>query len=163
MAQKLKEKRGVPFAWSHSHHCLVPGSAPLLHPPARPTAQGQPLPVESTGAAQPASLSAPFPKLFRNLAEAQQAVATDSWHPSDFDGGAVPRVRPCEKETALAPILLCAFCNASFTSSGGLSLHKASVHFNRKFVCNICGKTFTRKENLSRHHISAHGKPPENV
>jgi hypothetical protein len=53
-------------------------------------------------------------------------------------------------------LMLCEFCDASFTSSGGLSLHKATVHMNRKFSCSLCEKSFTRKENLTNHMVSQH-------
>ncbi|XP_076465044.1 uncharacterized protein LOC143296877 isoform X9 [Babylonia areolata] len=65
-----------------------------------------------------------------------------------------------ERRTPLegsSKILLCEFCDASFTSAGGLSLHKGTVHFQRKFVCSICGKKFTRKEKL-KYHINSHSR-----
>ena len=68
--------------------------------------------------------------------------------------------RPGDKDTApsTCTILLCELCNASFTSAGGLSLHKSSIHLQRKFVCTICHKQFTRKETLTRHQINCHSK-----
>lgn len=62
-----------------------------------------------------------------------------------------------EKDQTQSRVLLCEFCDASFTSTGGLSLHKNSVHFKRKFACTICEKSFTRKENLT-HHMNVHNR-----
>ncbi|XP_076460632.1 uncharacterized protein LOC143293558 isoform X1 [Babylonia areolata] len=59
---------------------------------------------------------------------------------------------------AIGRILLCEFCDASFTSTAGLYLHKSSVHFKRKFVCSVCDKKFTRKETLTNHMFS-HSTP----
>lgn len=55
-------------------------------------------------------------------------------------------------------ILLCEYCDASFTSTGGLSLHKTSVHFQRKFECSICGKVVKRKATLLSH-MQTHTSP----
>ncbi|KAL8567892.1 hypothetical protein ACOMHN_059014 [Nucella lapillus] len=71
-----------------------------------------------------------------------------------FSAGRVRKV-PSEGQSR---ILLCELCDASFASAGGLSLHKASVHFQRKFVCSVCGKKFTRKEKL-KYHMNTHNKP----
>ncbi|KAL8604927.1 hypothetical protein ACOMHN_028555 [Nucella lapillus] len=60
-----------------------------------------------------------------------------------------------DKDTGQSRILLCEYCDASFTSSGGLSLHKATVHLQRRFVCNICGKVLKRKATLI-HHMQSH-------
>ncbi|KAL8567891.1 hypothetical protein ACOMHN_059013 [Nucella lapillus] len=57
-----------------------------------------------------------------------------------------------------AKILLCEYCDASFTSSSGLYYHKASMHLQKKFVCTICGKVLRRKENLM-HHMKTHNNP----
>ncbi|XP_076465111.1 uncharacterized protein LOC143296877 isoform X16 [Babylonia areolata] len=143
------------------------GSTPRRLSVGGPPPQSVQVPSEPSGTSQPRAACA-FPKLSGNITESQHSVGVNSRHPmpgGDFVSGSPSplRMRPVDKEGNQAPILLCEFCNASFTSSGGLSLHKASVHFNRKFVCNICGKNFTRKENLSRHHLSTHSKPPENV
>ena len=66
-------------------------------------------------------------------------------------------VRTGEKDLARPKILLCEYCDASFTSTSGLWLHKASEHFKRKFVCNICGKVLKRKQNLINHMLTQHG------
>lgn len=72
--------------------------------------------------------------------------------------GVLPKgTRASEKDNSQSWVLLCEFCDASFTSTGGLSLHKNSVHFKRKFVCAICDKRFTRKENLV-NHMNAHNR-----
>ncbi|XP_070211151.1 uncharacterized protein [Littorina saxatilis] len=63
-----------------------------------------------------------------------------------------------EKTTAQSKILLCEYCDASFTSAGGLYLHKSSVHFKREFVCQVCGKVLKRKENLMKH-MKLHNGP----
>ncbi|XP_076465018.1 uncharacterized protein LOC143296877 isoform X6 [Babylonia areolata] len=55
-------------------------------------------------------------------------------------------------------ILLCEYCDASFTSSSGLYYHKASMHLQKKFVCTVCGKVLRRKENLN-HHLRTHNNP----
>lgn len=55
-------------------------------------------------------------------------------------------------------ILLCEFCDASFTSAAGLYLHKTSVHFHRAFKCHICGRMLKRKENLSNHLKAVHAQ-----
>ena len=66
-------------------------------------------------------------------------------------------MKTIEKDQTQSRVLLCEFCDASFTSTGGLSLHKNSVHFKRKFACTICEKRFTRKENLT-HHMNVHNR-----
>ena len=71
---------------------------------------------------------------------------------------ASPSKRSSEKDPTQSKILLCEYCDASFTSTGGLWLHKASEHFKRKFVCNICGKVLKRKENLI-NHMKTHSSP----
>jgi hypothetical protein len=48
-------------------------------------------------------------------------------------------------------VLLCEFCDASFTSAAGLYLHKTSMHFHRSFKCHLCGRMLKRKENLIKH------------
>ena len=77
--------------------------------------------------------------------------------------GVLPQgTRASEKDHAQSKILLCEYCDASFISTGGLSLHKNSVHFKRKFVCTICKKRFTRKANLT-HHMTLHNTNRNNV
>ena len=65
--------------------------------------------------------------------------------------GVSSSTRTCEKDLTQSKILLCEYCDASFTSTGGLSLHKNSVHFQRKFVCSICLKVLKRKATLINH------------
>ncbi|XP_076460639.1 uncharacterized protein LOC143293558 isoform X5 [Babylonia areolata] len=60
-----------------------------------------------------------------------------------------------DRDVSQSRILLCEYCDASFTSSGGLSLHKATVHLQRRFVCNVCGKVLKRKATLI-HHMQSH-------
>ncbi|XP_076465058.1 uncharacterized protein LOC143296877 isoform X10 [Babylonia areolata] len=49
-------------------------------------------------------------------------------------------------------ILLCEFCDKSFTSKSGLSKHKNAVHFLRKpYNCTVCGKGFIQKEHFEGH------------
>lgn len=78
-------------------------------------------------------------------------------------GGSNPMhggARRSGKDVAQSKILLCEFCDASFASSGGLSLHKATMHFKRAFVCTFCDKRFTRKENLTNHLLVHQTKTP---
>ena len=62
-------------------------------------------------------------------------------------------------------ILLCEFCNASFTTMQGLKGHRDRVHLNKAAqVCSICEKGFTSKEHFEDHmnmhnNVKAHQCP----
>ena len=62
-------------------------------------------------------------------------------------------------------ILLCEFCDASFTTLQGLKGHRDRVHLNKAaHVCSICEKGFMSKEHFEDHmnmhnNIKAHQCP----
>ena len=50
----------------------------------------------------------------------------------------------------------CNKCEKGYKSSGGLSLHKKSVHEGIRFKCNVCNRDFKSNANLKKHVESTH-------
>ena len=81
--------------------------------------------------------------------------AEASWSSTHLMAASFPScTKPSEKDPK---ILLCEYCDASFTSKSGLYYHKASLHLQKKFVCKVCGKVLRRKENLLNHMFTHSG------
>ncbi|KAL8613319.1 hypothetical protein ACOMHN_052559 [Nucella lapillus] len=73
-------------------------------------------------------------------------------------GSAAPLAATVPTDLAQPRRYRCPFCGTTFTSRGGLSLHKTSVHLQRRFECRLCGKVLKRKENLM-YHMRTHDRP----
>lgn len=106
----------------------------------------------------------------QTLAVSAQSSIAPSLHLSLHASGrntsaslAVPPANP----TFVNPtkILVCEFCDASFTSNSGLIRHKNSVHLKKmRHKCHVCGKGFSVREPFEDHinmhnNIKAHKCP----
>ena len=122
---------------------IFPGSGEgtlSLHPPDH----GDSLPAEDSPLSQDVKPS-PWP---------QSALSVTATNSGPTPSMSSRPIRSGDRDVGQSKILLCEFCDASFTSSGGLSLHKTSVHLQRRFVCKVCGKVLKRKETLKNHMLT---------
>lgn len=144
--------------------CVFPGSTwSRLVPESAAECQAAPSSVDSNDS-QPSLQGTtlqqlkPLPVIQPTLGSVAQGTGLATQTEVTSQQSVLSSMRMGEKDLTHSKILLCEYCDASFTSSGGLWLHKASEHFKRKFVCNICGKVLKRKENLI-NHMKTHNSP----
>jgi len=69
-------------------------------------------------------------------------------------------VKKCSKKEVPSPIILCQFCDQTFSIHKTLYKHlkQQHNHIGREFKCDVCEKQYDRQLNLTRHIKRHHGE-----